>query len=153
MAQECTRAGIDVYKRQPLPKLMWGLPWIAVHRLPRKQGIWWIWKHCERIAVICTGCGYYRRQTAKLWNEPFQKRPEDASPTPQLLDTLQKLAADPLNHVVINSGRDHFTLDVYKRQDDCIGGRRIPPENTEWNCIDYPVGSIYIGLCHCVYHP
>ena len=29
----------------------------------------WIWKHCERIAVICTGCGYYRRQTAKLWNE------------------------------------------------------------------------------------
>ena len=26
---------------------------------------------------------------------PFQKRPEDASPTPQLLDTLQKLTADP----------------------------------------------------------
>lgn len=44
---------------------------------------------------------------------PFQKRPEDASPTPQLLDTLQKLAADPLNHVVINSGRDHFTLEKW----------------------------------------
>lgn len=44
---------------------------------------------------------------------PFQKRPEDASPTPQLLDTLQKLTADPLNHVVINSGRDHFTLEKW----------------------------------------
>lgn len=43
----------------------------------------------------------------------FRKKPEDASPTPQLLDTLQRLAADPLNHVVINSGRDHFTLEKW----------------------------------------
>lgn len=30
-----------------------------------------------------------------------------------MLDTLQKLTADPLNHVVINSGRDHFTLEKW----------------------------------------
>lgn len=43
----------------------------------------------------------------------FQKKPEDASPTPQLLDTLRILTNDPLNHVVINSGRDHFTLEKW----------------------------------------
>ncbi len=40
----------------------------------------------------------------------FQNRPEDAKPTPELLDVLKKLCADPYNHVVINSGRDQDTL-------------------------------------------
>ena len=43
----------------------------------------------------------------------FRENPKDASPTPQLLDILQKLADDPLNHVVINSGRDHITLEKW----------------------------------------
>lgn len=43
----------------------------------------------------------------------FHGHPEEASPTPELLDTLRQLAADPLNHVVINSGRDHFTLEKW----------------------------------------
>lgn len=43
----------------------------------------------------------------------FHDNPEDASPTPELLDMLQKLADDPTNHVVINSGRNHFTLEKW----------------------------------------
>lgn len=38
-------------------------------------------------------------------------RPENAKPTPELIATLQKLVSDPANHVVVNSGRDHFTLE------------------------------------------
>lgn len=40
-------------------------------------------------------------------------RPEDAAPTPELIATLQQLTNDPANHVVINSGRDHFTLEKW----------------------------------------
>lgn len=43
----------------------------------------------------------------------FRDNPEDASPTPELLDIMQKLTDDPLNHVVINSGRSHFTLEKW----------------------------------------
>lgn len=42
---------------------------------------------------------------------PLKPRPEDAEPTPELLDLLQRLGADSSNRVVINSGRDHLTLD------------------------------------------
>lgn len=42
---------------------------------------------------------------------PFKPRPEDARPTPELLNLLKNLAGDPSNRVVINSGRDPLTLD------------------------------------------
>lgn len=41
----------------------------------------------------------------------LKPRPEDAEPTPELIETLQKLCEDSDNHIVINSGRDHFTLE------------------------------------------
>lgn len=44
---------------------------------------------------------------------PFKTRPEDATPTAELLSLLSDLAADPYNRVVINSGRDHLTLDKW----------------------------------------
>lgn len=47
---------------------------------------------------------------------PICQRPEDAAPTPQLLDVLRKLAEDPANHVVVSSGRDHDTLDRWLGQ-------------------------------------
>lgn len=43
----------------------------------------------------------------------LKPRPEDAKPTPELIALLQQLAADPANHVVINSGRDHYTLEKW----------------------------------------
>ncbi|MDU1893020.1 MAG: bifunctional alpha,alpha-trehalose-phosphate synthase (UDP-forming)/trehalose-phosphatase [Dysgonomonas sp.] len=44
---------------------------------------------------------------------PFQKRPEDAYPTEELLQLLSKLANDPINEVVVSSGRDRHTLDKW----------------------------------------
>lgn len=44
---------------------------------------------------------------------PFEAHPEDARPTPELITALRRLAADPANHVVINSGRDHDTLEKW----------------------------------------
>ncbi len=41
----------------------------------------------------------------------LRPRPEDAAPTPELLDLLRRLSGDPANRVVINSGRDHETLE------------------------------------------
>lgn len=41
----------------------------------------------------------------------IKPRPEDAVPTPELLCLLQQLASDSRNKVVINSGRDHLTLE------------------------------------------
>ena len=43
----------------------------------------------------------------------LKPRPEDAQPTPELISILQQLASDPANHIVINSGRDHFTLEKW----------------------------------------
>lgn len=44
---------------------------------------------------------------------PITTRPEDAIPTQELLNVLGKLANDTANKVVINSGRDHQTLDKW----------------------------------------
>lgn len=44
---------------------------------------------------------------------PFKSRPEDAIPSQELITTLKDLCADPANHVVISSGRDHDTLDTW----------------------------------------
>lgn len=44
---------------------------------------------------------------------PFKKQPMQAYPTPQLLTILQNLATAPYNHVVISSGRDKKTLDLW----------------------------------------
>jgi trehalose 6-phosphate synthase/phosphatase len=44
---------------------------------------------------------------------PFRSRPEDAQPTPEIYSTLEKLIADPLNKVVISSGRDRETLEKW----------------------------------------
>ena len=46
---------------------------------------------------------------------PFVKRPEDAIPSPQLLDLLQKMTSDKKNKVVINSGRNRQVLDQWFR--------------------------------------
>ena len=43
----------------------------------------------------------------------LEARPEDAVPTHELLDFLKQLSDDPANHVVINSGRDHLTLEKW----------------------------------------
>lgn len=43
----------------------------------------------------------------------IETSPEKAQPTPQLLDFLARLSADPANHIVINSGRDHTTLEKW----------------------------------------
>lgn len=43
----------------------------------------------------------------------LKPRPEAAAPTPELLALLRQLADDPANHVVINSGRDHYTLEKW----------------------------------------
>lgn len=43
----------------------------------------------------------------------LKSRPKDAVPTPELLTLLQQLANDTLNKVVINSGRDHRTLEQW----------------------------------------
>lgn len=44
---------------------------------------------------------------------PFKNKPEEAAPSREVLRILQDLAADKRNHVVINSGRDHFVLDSW----------------------------------------
>ncbi len=44
---------------------------------------------------------------------PFHKDPKGAVPTKEVLDLLSKLKEDPKNHVVINSGRDQYTLDAW----------------------------------------
>lgn len=46
----------------------------------------------------------------------LKTRPEDATPTPELLAVLQALLDDTSNHVVINSGRDHHTLESWLGQ-------------------------------------
>lgn len=43
----------------------------------------------------------------------IRTRPEEAEPTKEVLDCLHALATDPANHVVINSGRDHLTLESW----------------------------------------
>ena len=43
---------------------------------------------------------------------PFQKRPEDASYS-TIAGYIAETDRRPLNHVVINSGRDHFTLEKW----------------------------------------
>lgn len=44
---------------------------------------------------------------------PFRKTPEDAYPTPSILNVLKKLLADDKNKVVISSGRDKATLEKW----------------------------------------
>lgn len=44
---------------------------------------------------------------------PFVKNPEDAVPSPMLLELLQQMSADKKNKVVINSGRNHQILDKW----------------------------------------
>ncbi len=43
----------------------------------------------------------------------FKGRPEDAIPTPELYEVLKSLISDSKNKVVISSGRDHETLEVW----------------------------------------
>ena len=43
----------------------------------------------------------------------FQPRAEQAVPTVEVLNLLERLCADPANHVVINSGRDAQTLEKW----------------------------------------
>jgi len=43
----------------------------------------------------------------------FRNRPEDAKPTPELLNILLKLSSNPENKVVISSGRDQLSLESW----------------------------------------
>ena len=42
---------------------------------------------------------------------PFKDKPEDAYPTPDILEVLEMLCSDSKNKVAISSGRDHNTLE------------------------------------------
>ena len=44
---------------------------------------------------------------------PICNKPEEAKPTTELMATLQQLTDDPSNKVVVNSGRDHGTLEKW----------------------------------------
>ncbi|NLZ94233.1 MAG: bifunctional alpha,alpha-trehalose-phosphate synthase (UDP-forming)/trehalose-phosphatase [Bacteroidales bacterium] len=44
---------------------------------------------------------------------PFVKNPEDAIPTKRTLEMLKNLTSDKNNNIVINSGRNHHTLDKW----------------------------------------
>jgi len=44
---------------------------------------------------------------------PFKPKPEDAVPTQEIIDTLNLLASDSRNKVIISSGRDHNTLEKW----------------------------------------
>lgn len=44
---------------------------------------------------------------------PFVKNPEDAKPSQELLQLIKEISSDKKNKVVINSGRDHDTLDKW----------------------------------------
>ncbi len=44
---------------------------------------------------------------------PFRKKPKDAYPSPELLNLLSQLSADPSNKIVISSGRDRQTLEKW----------------------------------------
>jgi trehalose 6-phosphate synthase/phosphatase len=43
----------------------------------------------------------------------FRKKPEDAYPDEEILDVLKRMSDDPINHVVVSSGRDMATLDKW----------------------------------------
>ena len=43
----------------------------------------------------------------------FKSRPEDATPTPAVMDLLTKLSSDPKNKIVISSGRDRKALEEW----------------------------------------
>ncbi|MCI1648224.1 MAG: bifunctional alpha,alpha-trehalose-phosphate synthase (UDP-forming)/trehalose-phosphatase [Bacteroides sp.] len=47
---------------------------------------------------------------------PFHKKPQDAYPSPKLLELLGQLSADSTNKVVISSGRDRQTLEKWLGQ-------------------------------------
>lgn len=44
---------------------------------------------------------------------PICNKPEEAKPTTELMATLRQLTDDPSNKVVVNSGRDHGTLEKW----------------------------------------
>jgi len=44
---------------------------------------------------------------------PFRSRPEEAVPTKELMNLLEKLSNNPKNKVVISSGRDQLTLEKW----------------------------------------
>ena len=44
---------------------------------------------------------------------PFVKKPEDAIPSDEVIELLNKMSSDSKNRVVINSGRDHQILDKW----------------------------------------
>lgn len=44
---------------------------------------------------------------------PFKNNPQDAFPTPELLNLLSVLSADKTNKIVISSGRDRYTLEKW----------------------------------------
>lgn len=47
---------------------------------------------------------------------PFKNKPEDAFPTPDIIDVLKRLSKDKKNRIVISSGRDHKTLESWLGQ-------------------------------------
>ena len=74
----------------------------------------------------------------------FKLRPDLASPDKELLDILSKLSNDPLNHVVIISGRDKDTLTKWlgHLNIDMVAehGAWIKQKDTDWEVIE-PLSS------------
>ena len=81
---------------------------------------------------------------------PFVKKPEDAVPSPRLLELLKEISSDEKNKVVINSGRNHQILEQWfegftkpykiipggaERQDSVFSALKACPEGTEYVAI------------------
>jgi trehalose 6-phosphate synthase/phosphatase len=88
----------------------------------------------------------------------FARQPEDAFPDKDLLVTLETLAADPANQVVIISGRDQETLaewfgdlkviliaehGAYVRDEDGVWSMPVKPD-VEWKQVVRPILELYV---------
>ncbi|MEM6965608.1 MAG: bifunctional alpha,alpha-trehalose-phosphate synthase (UDP-forming)/trehalose-phosphatase [Bacteroidota bacterium] len=90
---------------------------------------------------------------------PFFPDPKDASPDEYLLEVLEKLAADPRNHVVIISGRGRQTLESWLGHLNIsligehglwlkpIGGKwtKLKDVNSKWKKEIHPVLDSYVS--------
>ncbi len=71
---------------------------------------------------------------------PFSDEPQKAAPGDELLEILQQLTADPLNRIVIISGRDRHTLENWLGHLDvdfiCEHGVWLKEKTNSWNMIE-----------------
>ena len=81
----------------------------------------------------------------------IRNRPEDAKPDPELIELLQQLAEDKKNHIVINSGRDHLTLEKWLGQlpiSFAAEHGAFYKENGKWNKIYNRPNGVHLYSLH-----